>query len=292
MRSIRDIFTDIAIGFVLILTLILGNIAQIMTLIIYPFSRRAFFRTNRELANAWWGLCVRIAGNMRKTPIVFHGDELDMLGNGIIITNHQSMTDILVIFELAYRQKRLGDLKWFVKQSVKWVPGVGWGMQFLNCIFVKRDWKRDENRIAKAFYRLVKSKIPFYMVIFPEGTRIKPAKVAESVRFSEEHGLPVMNKVLFPRTKGFIATVKGLRQQIDAIYDVTILYNDHVPGLWQWFRGDTGLINVFVKRYAKDDLPDDPDSLSDWLIQRYMEKDELLSRGYKDTAENNWNYPG
>lgn len=45
----------------------------------------------------------------------------------------------------------LGDMKWMVKDIIKYVPGVGWGMLFLDCIFVKRDWTTDKESIRKTF---------------------------------------------------------------------------------------------------------------------------------------------
>jgi len=276
MKKVRHILLSGLIALFLASTLLAVNIFQVLTLIIYPFSRSAFFYANRIFADKWWGLCVWVVNRVHQVPIRFSGDELDKDGNGIIISNHQSMADILVIFDLAVRQKRVGDLKWFIKDAIKWFPGVGWGLLFLNSVFVKRDWNRDANRISKAFHGLISSKMPFYMVLFPEGTRIKPSKLAESVKFTNKAGLLPMNHVLFPRTKGFVATIKGLRQDISAVYDVTIRYNGDTPTLWQWFTSDPGLVEVFVKKYPKNFLPDEPKALSEWLIQVYREKDARL----------------
>lgn len=277
MKKFKHIFLSGLIAIFLGSTLLIGNAFQLLTLVIYPVSKALFFHANRQIANEWWGLCVWIAGKIHKNPVRFSGDELNKDENGLIIVNHQSMADIPVLFELVARPKRLGDLKWFIKDIIKWFPGVGWGLMFLNSVFVKRDWKKDVNRISKAFQGLVHNKIPFYLVLFPEGTRLRPSKIIESARFANKHNLPVMSKVLLPRTKGFLATIEGLRNHINAVYDVTIMYEKNKPTLWQWFTHDPGPVHVFVKRYAMDDLPNDPEGLSVWLIQRYQEKDELLT---------------
>ena len=79
--------------------------------------------------------------------MVISGDELPQTENAVVIANHQSMTDVQALFLLARKAGRLGDLKWFVKNSLKYVPGIGWGMVFLDCLFVKRDWTADRRRI-------------------------------------------------------------------------------------------------------------------------------------------------
>ena len=61
------------------------------------------------------------------------------------------MADITFLMDFAYRKGRLGDMKWMVKDIIKYVPGVGWGMLFLDCIFVKRDWTTDKESIRKTF---------------------------------------------------------------------------------------------------------------------------------------------
>ena len=54
-----------------------------------------------------------------------------------------------------------------------------------------------------------------------------------AVKFAKAKGLPEPKHVLIPRTKGFVATVQGLRDDLlDAVYDVTIWYpNKKFPTL-------------------------------------------------------------
>jgi hypothetical protein len=49
---------------------------------------------------------------------------------------------------------------------------------------------------------------PFWVGIYPEGTRITPKKWKESITFAAEKGLPQLNNVLLPRTKGFVFVAK------------------------------------------------------------------------------------
>merc|ERR1719282_1106820 len=62
------------------------------------------------------------------------------------------------------------------------------------------------------------------MITFPESTRITPEKRALSHDYARENGLPLYDNLLVPRTKGFVAQVKGLRNAVPALYDLTICY--------------------------------------------------------------------
>mgnify|MGYP002064506829 CR=1 FL=1 len=74
-------------------------------------------------------------------------------------------------------KERLGDMKYFIKKQLKWVPGMGWGLQFLDCLFVERDWASDREQIRRTFDRLVRDDVPIHLVSFAEGTRLTQAKL-------------------------------------------------------------------------------------------------------------------
>ena len=179
---------------------------------------------------------------------------------------------------------RLGDMKWIVKDPIKYVPGVGWGMLFLDCIFVKRDWTKDRESIRKTFARLRDNDVPVWLLSFSEGTRITPAKLEKSQQYAREHGLFTPRHVQVPRTKGFLATMEGLRDHVDAVYDLTLGYEEGVPTLWQYVKGYAPRAHLHVKRHAIDTLPQDAEALSAWILDRFQEKDELLEHYYQHGA--------
>jgi len=265
-------------------SLIAFNVAQTISLAVMPFSRRSFRRFNRWCADTWWGWCVIAAERVNGTRLVLTGEELPEDENALVISNHQQMPDITALMALARRKNRLGDLKFFVKQALKWVPGVGWGMQFLNCPFLRRDWTQDREIIQRTFATLVRERIPMWLVSFAEGTRVTPEKVRKSGQWAAERGLPATRHVLVPRTKGFVATVEGLGEHLHAIYDVTIGYMDGVPTLWQHISGSVRQVHLHVRRYPVAELPRVQQELSAWLVERWREKDELLERFYAEGA--------
>ncbi len=266
----------------LLALLVVFNLFQVLSLVVYPVSRRAFRRWNRLLANIWWGACVLVGRFVNRTEIIVTGDDIPDRENAIVVANHQQMPDITVIMDFALRKRRLGDLKFFVKDAIKWVPGVGWGMLFLGCPYLKRDWTRDRYSIERTFRTLVNEKIPAWMVIFAEGTRITPAKADRSRAYAADHGFPRLRHVLLPRPKGFAAAVQGLRNHVAAVYDLTIGYEGGVPDLLQWGTGAVRREHLHVRRFPIETLPHDPAALCDWLRERFVEKDALLERLYTE----------
>jgi len=269
---------------ILFLSLIIINIFQCLSLITLPISREMFRSINRFFANTWWSVCDLWSEYLCKIDIHFTGDKIPDKENALIISNHQDMTDITSLFRLARRKKRIGDIKWFVKDILKFVPGIGWGMMFLDCIFLKRNWEKDETHVNKLFNKFSKYNIPIWAISFVEGTRIRPDKLSKSQNYANNYNLKALNHLLIPRTKGFAATVMGLRNHLNAVYDITIGYVDGVPTLWQWCQGYVNNVNIHVKRFAISELPLTEKEISKWLIERFEVKDELLEYYYNNDA--------
>jgi len=262
--------------------LLVTNAIQVSSLIVLPFSRPLFRRINRWCAGTWWGLCVSGAERFNGTRILVSGDEIPMEENVIVVANHQQMPDITTIMALAKQKNRLGDLKFFVKDILKWVPGIGWGMLFLDCVFVKRNWASDGDHIRRTFQKLVDNRIPVWLVSFVEGTRARIPKINASREFSRLRGLPELQHLLTPRTKGFAATIQGLREHITSVYDVTIGYEKGVPTLWQYIRGSVDRIHVHIRRFPVEELSHIDEDLRQWLLELWVEKDALLDYFYKN----------
>lgn len=265
-------------------TLIAFNGAQIASLLVKPFSTRTFRRINRWCADTWWGWCVLAAERFNGTRVVLSGDPLPPDENALVVSNHQQMPDITALMALARSSGRLGDLKFFVKSQLKWVPGLGWGLSFLNCPFLKRNWSADRARVEATFDTLVHERIPMWLVSFAEGTRSTEDKIRSSAEWAVSHGLTATRHVLIPRTKGFVASVHGLGEHLHAVYDVTIGYVDGVPTLWQYITGRVEQIYVHVRRFPVAELPKLESDLKQWLMDRFYEKDELLDRFYRTGA--------
>lgn len=104
-----------------------------------------------------------------------------------------------------------------------------------------------------------------------------------------EHGRPLPKHLLHPRTKGFVACVKGLRQaeHVKAVYDMTIAYSHNnkfleAPTIWESLSlpdlsGEAGYrFHVHVERFELDELPVEDAAVADWLERRWVAKGEWL----------------
>lgn len=95
--------------------------------------------------------------------------------------------------------------------------------------------------------------------------------------------------LLYPRTKGFVATVQHLRKtpHVKAVYDLTISYEhagrfQQAPSMWDTLSVP-GLsdrlgfkFHVHARRFPIEALPGDDAELGKWLEQRWVEKGLFL----------------
>ncbi len=264
--------------------LVLVNLVQIFAFCIKPFSRHAFLAINQGVSRLWADATVIATRVTHGTRIVLSGDRVPPDENAIILCNHQQMADVNYLTHWAQPLGRTGDMKFFTKDPVKYVPGLGWALAMLSFPFVKRNWTRDRDAIARVFARITGDDIPVWLITFPEGTRITPAKHEAAVAFAAEHGLRSPLHTLVPRTKGFAAAVRGLRQHATAIYDVTLGYPQGVTSLWHYIVGYSNLAHVHVRRFSMQELPQDDERLRQWLVDRFEEKDRLLEAFYSNGA--------
>ncbi len=88
----------------------------------------------------------------------------------MIISNHQSLYDIFVIYGW------LGiDIKWVMKKELAKIPGIGFGSKKVGHIFLDR----SNSRVALESLNEAKRKLVdgTSVVIFPEGTRSKTGQL-------------------------------------------------------------------------------------------------------------------
>jgi 1-acyl-sn-glycerol-3-phosphate acyltransferase len=88
----------------------------------------------------------------------------------VIICNHQSILDILLINCLRYR------FKWISKIEVMKVPILGWYLRMAGYITVDRGDKESKELMLQEAYGCLKKGIP--IMIFPEGTRSPDSEIA------------------------------------------------------------------------------------------------------------------
>lgn len=276
-QKLRGALLAVSLTIPLFLGAVLINVIQIVFLVVKPFSPAWYQKLNQSLGFSWWGTTVFIMEKLRKMQVVITGDEIPLKENAVVIVNHQGMADVAPIFCLAYRKQRLGQLKWFAKDIIKYFPGAGWGIYLAGHFMVKRSWAKDEKKINKVFARAIRDNERMWIISFLEGTRLTPEKLKASQDYCRKHNRPVLKHLLAPRTKGFEATVKALRKQLDAVYDVTIAFPEGTPKLYEFLYGYISKMNIHVRRFSLASLPQTEQELKEWVWKLFEEKDELLS---------------
>lgn len=273
----RNLLWGPAAATIAFVPLVCINLFQMASVVVAAVSRPAFRRINTGFAGGIWTFWSILLEEINGTKVTLTGDQLPDGEDAIVFCNHQSMSDIMVIVCIARRAKTVGSMKWLVKDVVKYVPGVGWGMLFLDCVFLKRNWADDEKNIKATFSRIVDNKLPVWLVSFPEGTRITPEKKAQAQAFAEKRGMPVPQAVMLPRPKGFAASVIGLREHVKAVYSITIKYEGGARGIWPLLNGEVRQVYADVKRFPIAELPREEAGLSAWIMHEFYRKDRIMA---------------
>lgn len=157
--------------------------------------------------------------------------------------------------------------------------------------------QRDSQELKRVFHNITRLRLPIWLISFSEGTRLTPGKRAESAAWCAAHARPLPQHLLYPRTKGFLATIRAIRAapHVKAVYDVTIAYEKQLrprgdgPLVGRWLAAPAfwetlslpGLaaryrFEVHVRRWPMEDLPREDDELAKWMETRWLEKGEWL----------------
>ncbi|KAK6188136.1 hypothetical protein SNE40_004386 [Patella caerulea] len=208
------------------------------------------------------------------------------------ISNHQCTMDWVVCDMLAIRQGSLGNLRYILKDGLKYFPLYGFYFAEHGCVYVKRSGKFEQTKAAKRLSVLQRNNTPTWMVVFPEGTRFNPElpeTIAKSQQFAKEEGFTLLSNVLTPRHKAVHVGLSNLRASLDAVYDVTIGYSNtlnkdgqRIPaaGMPDFLSGKVPEIHLHVKRFPIEEVPEDINGLRSWLHDRFVEKEKLMSHFY------------
>jgi 1-acyl-sn-glycerol-3-phosphate acyltransferase len=244
-----------------------------------------------RLAERWVAVnAVLVALTQRIEWRVTGVDGLQREGWYLVIANHRSWVDILVLQTVFNR--RIPFLKFFIKDSLKWVPVLGLAWWALDMPFMKRYTKeqiarRPELRGTdlKATQRACEKfrDHPTSVINFVEGTRFTAAK--QSATRSPYRYL------LRPKAGGIAFVMEALGPVLQDLLDVTIGYPDGDCSLWDLCCGRVRTIRVDVQRrslpvrQAAGDYVGDGEfrgKFQEWLGNLWLEKDTRLSAWFDE----------
>ena len=212
---------------------------------------------------------------------------LDFPQRLILIANHQIYTDWLYLWWIAYCNGMHGRLYIILKESLKRIPVLGWGMQMSQFIFLKRKWEQDKPHMASALEKLNKPNDPMWLMLFPEGTNLAPSTREKSAAWAKKNGMKDMFHTLIPRSTGLQFCLQELHGTVDYLYDCTVAYEGVPRGQFAQdiFTLKSGYlegrppksVHMYWRRFAVKDIPFQNEKTFElWLTARWREKDLLI----------------
>lgn len=287
--------TLIASAILLVTSMFISNCFQILASPLIFFSRPLYYAINSYFAGFSWLICQHMFEQQSGVRIRVTGtDSIPKGESALVISNHCSFLDFCLVHSVPIRCGMIGNCRYFSKDSIKYMPFFGWGMYLAGFIFLKRNWAQDQRHINATFETLIKNRLPVHLISYLEGTRVNKKKLAESHEYAAKNNLPKLDYTLLPRSKGFAASVKGLRgSHINHVYDITIAYYHYkrgfgaTPSLSDFLFGRLNefQFRTHVDRYSLNILPENDADIAKWLVKLYEEKNVRLAQ-WKTQWEN------
>lgn len=153
----------------------------------------------------------------------------------VLIANHQVYADWWYAWCLTYFMDTHRDVCIVLKKGLKWIPIVGWGMQFFNFIFLARSWASDRTYLVKQLallgQRAQLHDTPLTFILYPEGTLVSRDTRPISKKYADKLGIPDMTHTLLPRSTGLHYSLRALSSSVPSLQllDITVAYPGTPP---------------------------------------------------------------
>lgn len=209
----------------------------------------------------------------------------------IVISNHQSWVDILVMQKVLLG--KIPFLKFFLKKELIWVPVMGLAWWALDFPFMKRysrafleknpHLKGKDIEITRKACEKFKT-IPVSIVNYVEGTRYSPEK-------HKRQNSPFTH-LLKPKAGGIGFVLGSMGEMMTGIVNVTIAYPEGAKNFWQFLSGQLTRVDITIETIpVTEDLLGDYFAddgyrgyIQSWINALWTEKDEQLSLILRDAT--------
>jgi 1-acyl-sn-glycerol-3-phosphate acyltransferase len=294
MNVLRGLLTFTLIALNTLLACIPLYLMGLLRLLLRGDARRRLNRRMDWIIDYWVGCnrwLFRILRITRVNVRIDHATDLSRDGWYLVISNHQSWADILIL-QTTFRPL-IPPIKFFTKQQLIWIPLLGVAMWLLGFPYVRRMSReqiaanpnlvaldREATLAACAGFR----DHPTAVLNFLEGTRFTPEKHAaqQDARF---------RNLLNPKLGGMSYVVHSLSDQLHRVLDVTIDYPHGTPTFWELVQGHCQEVSFLVQsRELPPEIRRAPDAeavraiLAPWVEAIWREKDDRLTRTVQPPA--------
>ena len=246
-----------------------------------------------KIAEQWIGNNNSMLSATQDTIYDIRGlEQLDPQRSYLLVSNHQSWTDIMVLQKVLNRQVPFA--RFFLKQELIWVPIIGVCWWMLDFPFMKRYSKekiakhpelkgKDKQTTIERCQRLQGT--PVSIMNFLEGTRFTPVK-------HDEQGSPYQH-LLKPRAAGASYALSVL-SDIHTLLNVTIVYPEGQSTYQDFLAGRTPkvIVDLQVEEIPAEirhgDYENDPEfrqQFQVWINRIWQEKDQTVARLMGESAK-------
>lgn len=206
----------------------------------------------------------------------------------ILISNHCSDYDWLVLFALLYKFNMNFSFKLLMKRSLERIPLFGFILRKLGHIFLYRKRSHDVEIITKAIKK-VSGNPEYHVVLYPEGTHSGRVALEQAREFAIKSNLMVdgapfiPKRVLIPRKAGFETIKSILKPTYLGVTNITILMNPYVKHPpeecppYELFMNQKQVMNqcLMIDFIDRDSVENGRD---EFLLRVFKQKDDLVSR--------------
>jgi 1-acyl-sn-glycerol-3-phosphate acyltransferase len=158
--------------------------AVLIFLVTLPFDRRKVVLHQYSCAWAWFYIVINPMWHVKVTG----KEHLGWRGPSVIVANHASLIDILVLFGL------FRPFKWVSKAENFKIPFVGWNMHMNGYVSLVRGDRESVVKMLGRCSKLLAKGSP--VLFFPEGTRSKDGNLRPfkdgAFELAIQHGVPVI----------------------------------------------------------------------------------------------------
>ena len=228
---------------------ILFPVAVLIWLVTMPFDSRRYYL--HQFSCTWSNLAFWLNPLWRLT--VSGKDKIDKNGTYVIVSNHQSGADILVLFTLRLH------FKWVAKRILFFTPFLGWNMAMNRYIALRRGKKSSMHRMMeKSKEGLLQGNS---MMIFPEGTRSKDGQLqpfrSGAFHLALNAQIPILPIVI----KGTSKAIRKGGFLISKQHDLRVVILDPIP--YNSFKDmEPKQLAEIVHNRIEDELTSAPETLS------------------------------
>lgn len=214
----------------------------------------------------------------------FEIEDLALAGPGpvFVMTRHASIIDNALPDAIIGTAHGTG-FRFVIKRELQMLPTIDIAGRMVPTLFVRRGSSDTEGELAKMQALTTNLGPNDGLLLYPEGTRCTPEKLARAKEIIAERQPEIapladrLKHVLPPRLGGALTLLQGAREADVVIFGHVGLDGfEYISDIWAG-----GLLNTTVQlkfwRHPTDGIPyDDHDALVQWLYARWLELDDWI----------------